>query len=61
MGAVHTLKGGHRNLFYSFIVPVGYNIWWENHRNGSFGPKNGPKIVKLAFFCLEIWNLGVGG
>ena len=27
------------NLFYSFISPVGHKKWWENSRNGSFGPK----------------------
>ena len=25
-------------------IPIGYNIWWENRRNASFGPKNGPKL-----------------
>ena len=25
---------------FSFIGPVGRNIWWEHSRNGSFGPKN---------------------
>ena len=40
------LKGGYRKFFYSFISPVGHNIWWENSRNGPFGPKN----ANLAFF-----------
>ena len=48
------LKGGYRNFFYSFIGLVGHNIWWENSRNGSFGPKNGLKLIfrpqNLAFF-----------
>ena len=38
------LKGGYRNFFYSFISLFGYNIWWKNSRNGSFGPKNHPKM-----------------
>ena len=37
------LKGGYRKFFFSFIGPVGHNIWWENRQNGSFGPKNCPK------------------
>ena len=41
---VHSiLKGGYRKIFYSFISLVGHNIWWENSRNGPFGPKNDPK------------------
>ena len=38
------IKGGYRYFFYSFISPVGHNIWWENSRSNSqnhlFGPKN---------------------
>ena len=37
------------NFFYSFISPVGYNIWWENSRNKSFRPKNGPKMQISSF------------
>ena len=42
-----SLKGGHRKIFEFFhrpIGPVGHNIWWENSRNGSFGPKKGPNM-----------------
>ena len=49
------LKGGYCKIFFSFIGPVGYNIWWENSRNGSFGPKTGPKMPKIAqisYFCI---------
>ena len=45
--ALVLLKGGYRNFFYSFIGPVGYNIWWENSQNGSFGPKKGPKTPTM--------------
>ena len=31
---------GYRKRNYTFIGPVGHSIWWENSRNGSFGPKN---------------------
>ena len=41
---IHRLKGGYRKKNYSFIGPLGHNIWWEKRRNGSFGPKNGPKL-----------------
>ena len=34
---------------YFFIGPVGYNIWWENSRNGSFGPKNDLKMQISPF------------
>ena len=44
------LKGGYRNFFHSFIGPVGHNIWWENSRNRSFGPKKGSKNAKVAHF-----------
>ena len=37
-------------FFYSFIGPVGHNIWWENSRNGSFGPKNDLKMQISPFF-----------
>ena len=30
VGENQTLKGGYRNLFYSFIGPIGHNMWWEN-------------------------------
>ena len=33
-------------LYYAFIGTVGHNIWWENSRNGSFGPKKDPKTQK---------------
>ena len=33
-------KGRAALIFYSFIGPVGHNIWWENCSNGSFEPKN---------------------
>ena len=42
----HCLKGGYRKFVYSFIGPVGHNIWWENSRNASFGPKKCPKTQK---------------
>ena len=45
----HPLKGGYRKFFYSFISPVGHNIWWENSRNGPFGPKNDPKTQIWPF------------
>ena len=49
------LKGGYRNFFYSFISPVGYNIWWENSQNRSIGPKNGPKLQnKSQYLGLKI-------
>ena len=35
---------------FTFIGPVGYNIWWENSRNGSFGPENGPKMQEYLIF-----------
>ena len=38
------LKGGYHKKIYSFIGPLGYDIWREKHRNGLFGPKNGPKL-----------------
>ena len=44
--SLFNLKGGYRNFFYSFIDPVGHNIWWENSQNGSFGSKKGPKTQK---------------
>ena len=34
------IKGRAALIFYSFIGPVGHNIWWENCSNGSFEPKN---------------------
>ena len=43
------LKGGYRKFFYSFISPIGHNIWWENSRNRSFGPKNDPKMQIWPF------------
>ena len=47
---VHSiLKGGYRKIFYSFISLVGHNIWWENSRNGPFGPKNDPKTQIWPF------------
>ena len=33
-------KGRAALIFYSFIGPVGHNIWWENCSNGSCEPKN---------------------
>ena len=45
----YALKGGYRNFSFSFIGPVEHNVWWENSRNGSFGPKNGPK-TQIANF-----------
>ena len=49
---------------YSFIGPVGHNMWWENSQNRSFGPKNGPKLQKIrslrylytsaAFLCISL-------
>ena len=42
------LKGGYRKFSSSsFIGPVGHNIWWENRRNGSFEPRNGPKLANF--------------
>ena len=45
----YTLKGGYRNFSFSFIGPVEHNVWWENSRNGSFGPKKCPK-TQIANF-----------
>ena len=39
-GNIWSLKEGYRKIFFSFIGPVGHNIWWENRWNGSFGPTN---------------------
>ena len=39
-------------MIFSFIGPVGYNIWWENSRNGSFGPKNDIKRPNLRFWVV---------
>ena len=43
------LREGIAKNFYSFISPVGHNIWWENSRNGPFGPKNDPKTQIWPF------------
>ena len=43
-------REGIAKYFYSFIGPVGHNIWWENSRNGSFGPKNDLKMQISPFF-----------
>ena len=59
MSSLLHLKGGYRNFFYSFIGPVGHDIWWENSRKGSFGPKKGPKIAN--FLGLEIRHFSSGG
>ena len=55
------LKGGYRKIFFSsFIGPVGHNIWWEIRRNGSFGPKNGPKMPKLGLKSgILVWFRGL--
>ena len=45
----YLLNGGIAKLFYSFISPVGHNIWWENSRTGSFGPKSDPKCKFSSF------------
>ena len=50
LNIMHSLKGGYRDFFYSFIGPVGHSIWWENSRNGSFGPKNDLKMHISPFF-----------
>ena len=33
------LKGRVSQNIFSFVGPVGHNIWWENIRNDSFGPE----------------------
>ena len=49
MKFVDPLREGIAKFFYSFISPVGHNIWWENSRNGPFGPKNDPKTQIWPF------------
>ena len=61
VGGGGVLKGGYRKRFLSFIGPVSYNIWWENRRNGSFGPKNGPNGTNSSFLGLEIRHSGFRG
>ena len=39
-------REGIAKYFFSFIGPVGHNIWWEIRRNDSFVPKNGLKMPK---------------
>ena len=52
----HLRLKGIAKYFSSFIDTVGHNIWWENSRNGSFGPKNDPKTQIWPF--LRIWISG---
>ena len=42
-------REGIAKFFYSFISPVGHNIWWENSQSGPFGPKNDPKTQVWPF------------
>ena len=49
-------REGIAKQIYSFIGPVGHNIWWENRLNGSLRPKDGPQLQN----GLEIRHSGLG-
>ena len=55
------LKGRVSQNIFSFVGPVGHNIWWENIRNDSFGPETVQKCKNSSFIGLKIRHSGLGG
>ena len=55
------LKGRVSQNIFSFVGPVGHNIWWENIRNDSFGPETVQKCKNSSFVGLKIRHSGLGG
>ena len=45
---------------YSFIGPVGHNIWWENSRIVETG-LDLKMVNKSSFLGLKIWHFFFGG